>query len=420
MNGYSPLFILAGNGPYDNRGCEAIVRGTAKILRIHFRDPQFVCLSHFQSEEQYRKQCLEETDDAIVHIASRRITKRNIIRSLWKPDTWKMAYQLFFNRKSYYTEMYKDMIPYFDETASVLSVGGDNYSIDYGGKPISFTTLDDIVLCNNKSLIIWGASIGPFNSVPDYERYMGDHLQKVTGIFARESATIKYLQSIGISKNVYAVADPAFVMDAVQPQERVYIEKGAIGLNLSPLMARFITGGDMEQWTKIAAAIIAKVADRTEGQVYLIPHVTSPHSNDYTFMQRALYLISEDNKDVVLVPPIYNAAETKWIISKMAVFAGARTHSTIAAISSGVPTLSFSYSMKARGINRDIFGHSDYCLEPIDMNAEVVSNQITSILNETTTINKGLTERIPIFQKAAMRAGVQLKQLMDAYIQEVR
>jgi colanic acid/amylovoran biosynthesis protein len=254
------------------------------------------------------------------------------------------------------------------------------------GYLISFTTLDDLVLCNNRPLIIWGASIGPFKSVPDYERYMGDHLQKVTGIFARVSATITYLQSIGISKNVYAVADPAFVMDAVQSQERVYIDKGAIGLNLSPLMATFITGGDMEQWTKIAAAIIAKVADRTEGQVYLIPHVTNPNSNNYTFMQRALSLISEDNKDVVLVPPVYNAAETKWIISKMAVFAGARTHSTIATISSGVPTLSFSYSMKARGISRDIFGHADYCLEPTDMNAEVVSSQINSILTLTLMI----------------------------------
>ena len=111
------------------------MRGTVKILRMHFKDPRFVCLSHFQSEEQYRKQRMEETDDGIVHLASRRITKRNIIRNLWIPGTWKMVYQLFSNRKSYYTEMYKDMVPYLDETASVLSVSGDNYSIDYGGIP---------------------------------------------------------------------------------------------------------------------------------------------------------------------------------------------------------------------------------------------------------------------------------------------
>ena len=40
-----PLFILAGNGPYENRGCEAIVRGTVKILRNYFQDPSFLCVS---------------------------------------------------------------------------------------------------------------------------------------------------------------------------------------------------------------------------------------------------------------------------------------------------------------------------------------------------------------------------------------
>jgi colanic acid/amylovoran biosynthesis protein len=48
-----------GTGP-TNRGCEAIVRGTTKILREHFKDPRFLCLTHIQSEEQFRRQCLEE------------------------------------------------------------------------------------------------------------------------------------------------------------------------------------------------------------------------------------------------------------------------------------------------------------------------------------------------------------------------
>ena len=67
---------------------------------------------------------------------------------------------------------------------------------------------------------------------------------------------------------------------------------------------------------------------------------------------------------IFVIPPIYNAPETKWIISKMKFFAGARTHSTIAALSSYVPTLSFAYSIKAKGINKDIFGHEDLLYEP--------------------------------------------------------
>jgi len=403
-----PLFILAGNGPYENRGCEAIVRGTVKILREYFHDPRFVCLSHFQSEEQFREQCIKESDRAIVHLASHRINKKNIIHTAWKPKTWRAVYRYFFKRDAYYAGVYRDMLPYLNSACAVLSVGGDNYSIDYG-MPTLFTALDDLVLSHGKPIILWGVSVGPFSAKPDYERYMSDHLQEVTGIFARESATIDYLKGIGVTENVYSVADPAFIMDSIKPKKEVSIEDGAIGINLSPLLARYVTGGDVELWRVMAAAIIKKVAKRIEKPIYLIPHVTTPTSNDYEFMQRALSLIKGQNDNITLIPPIYNAAETKWIISRMTLFAGARTHSTIAALSSGVPTLSFAYSIKAQGINRDIFGHMGYYIKPTSLNAEAVSGKIVSMLNEAPMIRSDLAARIPAVQRAALNAGMRLK-----------
>lgn len=411
MNEDRPLFILAGNAGYDNRGCEAIVRGTVKILRMHFRDPRFVCLSHFQSEKQYRKQYLEETDDAIVHLASNIINKNKIVWNIWKPDVWDSIYKYYLNKGAFYSKVYNDMFPYLNKAQAVLSVGGDNYSLDYG-LPTLFTALDDLVLEHRKPIILWGSSVGPFSAMPDYERYMTDHLKKVTGILARESVTIRYLDDIGLKENVYPVADPAFLMDAVKLKEKIYIEDQAIGLNLSPLMAKFVTGGDLEQWAKIAAAIIAKVANVTESRIYLIPHVTNPNSNDYTFMQTTLSMVQKNRDNITLVPPIYDAAQTKWIISKMAVFAGARTHSTIAALSSGVPTLSFAYSIKTRGINQDIFCNSNNYIEPKDMDANIVSERIFLMLNEATIIRRDLKNRIPKIQNAAQNAGIILKQLI--------
>ena len=93
----------------------------------------------------------------------------------------------------------------------------------------------------------------------------------------------------------------------------------------------------------------------------------------------------------------------------MTLFAGARTHSTIAALSTGVPTLSFAYSIKARGINRDIFGNTDYCLEPKDLGAEMVSCRISSMLDKNVGIHRYLIEQMPRFQKAALNAGAELK-----------
>lgn len=158
--------------------------------------------------------------------------------------------------------------------------------------------------------------------------------------------------------------------------------------------------------------ISTQTTEATGMPIYLIPHVTNPGSNDHEFMQRALSLIKNRKSTISLISPEYDAAETKWIISQMALFAGARTHSTIAALSSGVPTLSFAYSIKAQGINRDIFGHTGYCLEPGVLDARAVAGRVTSMLDESAAIRNDLAEKIPAVQKAALPAGMGLKHLV--------
>ena len=162
----------------------------------------------------------------------------------------------------------------------------------------------------------------------------------------------------------------------------------------------------------LAEGGLGSVTQAIEMPIYLILHVTNPTSSDHEFMQRALSPIKDRNGTITLVPPDYNAAETKWIISRLALFAGARTHSTIAGLSSCVPTLSFAYSIKARGINQDIFGHTDYCMEPTDLDAGAVAGRVTSMLDEGAAIRNDLAERIPAVQGAALSAGAGLKRVI--------
>ena len=55
----------------------------------------------------------------------------------------------------------------------------------------------------------------------------------------------------------------------------------------------------------------------------------------------------------------------KGYISRCSFFVGARTHSTIAAYSTGVPTLVIGYSVKSRGIATDLFGTYDNYVLPV-------------------------------------------------------
>ena len=415
MSEKQQLFILAGNGPYENRGCEAILRGTIKILREQFTDPQFLCISHYHNEQQYRNDCMQETDKAVHLVSSFRMNTKETIRKFWKPEVTSYGLRRFFHPKSLKYKIFREILPYLDEASAVLSVGGDNYVIEYNCIPTLYTDLDDIVIERGKPLVIWGASVGPFDAMPEYERFMIDHLKKITGIFARESVTVKYLHKLGVTENVHQVADPAFLMDPARPADAGSLdtpEKDAIGINLSPLLAVYVTGGDLPKWEQMAADIVTEIAKKTSRPLYLIPHVTTPVSNDFTFLRNVSNLVDPAiQHEINLIPPDYNAAETKWIISHLSLLAGARTHATIAALSSCIPTLSFAYSIKAKGINRDIFGHEDYCLGPDQITPSRVTARIESMLDAHDQITNELREKIPLIQTYAMNAGRYLKEL---------
>jgi len=404
-----PFFILAGNGPYDNRGCEAIVRGTVVILRHYFDKPKFLVVSNYQTKSQFEQQRINEKDKAIIHVKTIRAQKR------FEP-MWFLLHSLrFLYPRGMNSLIYKDMLSYLKETLAVLSIGGDNYSLDYG-IPRIFTGLDNLVLSNKKPMVIWGASVGPFTKKPEYEKYMIEHLKKVNGIFARETATVEYLAAKGVTGNVFRVADPAFLMEAKEPKKEKFdteIPNGAIGINLSPLMARYVTNGDLKKWVELAANIVEKISRTTKRPIFLIPHVNSPHTNDYAFLRDVLAPLKKTKEKIVLIPFNLTAPELKWIIAKMSVFVGARTHSTIAALSSGTPTISLAYSIKAKGINQDIFGNLRFCLDPEQLIPRIITERIGEVIQNSENIKKQLNLSLPKVKTLAMDAGKYLRKVLE-------
>ncbi len=382
------LFILAGNGPYDNRGCEAITRGTVKMLKEFYEDPSFVAISHFQNDGQFQAQRKSELDPSIRHLQSTRPQRR------FDREWWKQKIKRFFMPAAAKRDLYREMLPFVPKAKAVFSVGGDNYSLDYG-LPRLFTDLDDVVLGRGKPIIIWGASVGPFSRMPEYEKFMSQHLKSVTAIFARETGTVEYLDSIGVRDNVSLMVDPAFFMEAVEPQndQKPRILPGTIGLNLSPLMAGYVTDGNIPEWIKLSTRILTRIREKTWRPVLLIPHVVSPHSNDHAFLQEVMHFYNNVDPEVQLLPASFNAAQTKWIISQCDIIAAARTHATIAGFSSRIPTVSFAYSLKAKGINHDIFGNTDkYLLDPKTVSPETTVEKIELALKETPLIKEALAK----------------------------
>jgi len=398
-------FLFVGNGPYLNRGCEAIVRGTVQILRAAFGRSSFTNVNFdFFKPAHYPT----EQDNAISHkpiILMKRHSPGWFLDQLLRRTFPALSQDLNFGSLRNPLKM----------CDAVLSVGGDNYTLDYG-LPRVYLDLNRYVIRHQKPLIIWGASLGPFDHRPELADAIHAHLRDdITAIFVRERRSQSYLEKYGIHKNVYLMADPAFIMESKAVSNETLgftLPQGAIGLNLSPLVGKRVGGDNPHAWQETCAQLVIMLRKAFGRPIVLIPHVTSPHDNDFDLLKQVRDQLGIDQDDLFLIPGNLSAEETKWVISQMECLVAARTHATIAAFSSCVPTVSLAYSTKAWGINEMLFDHTEYIVDLRVSPLSQVVEKVRRSLKERNAICEHLVPKIQKMKELALHAGVKLRELL--------
>lgn len=302
----------------------------------------------------------------------------------------------------------------------VLSIGGDNYSLDYGlASLFFFVGLAEAAMRIGRPVVLWGASVGPFREISGVERQMARHLSRLALITVRETQSQRYLAELGVSKNVRLTSDSAFAMvpealalDEFWPRES---RQGVLGLNLSPLIDTVRTKrGATISLLDEAAEFIRRVA-AAGWSVVLIPHVIPldgvAANNDEVYLRRICDVVRSDVPNVSVVPGHLSAPQLKYVIGRCRFFIGARTHATIAALSMGVPTVSIAYSVKAQGINLDLFGHADYVLEAGALGVDSLMRCVSLLVEREAEIRACLRERTPIWVERMNAAAATLPDL---------
>lgn len=397
MKSDTPLFILDGNGPVLNRGCEAILRSTLAILDRTFGECRYIN-SPGSGPTEFDSATVRRPDLVHLPLSSQKRGSR---------------IQRLLNRIS----ERREVLPFHSflhDAAAVLALGGDNLSLDYGPPTRFFGAIESVIRAKSP-MVVWGASIGPFTSAPDLERKYIGLLKRVSLICVRETATQAYLAQHSVSDNVRLVADPAFIMEpepADLPQElREVLQVGAIGLNLSPLLGRYQERS--RPWLESAARLIQSVDRVINRPIILIPHVIKPNNDDHAFLSEALALLTRTDNPIHLLGPAYNAPQTKWVISQLAAFVGARTHATIAALSTCVPTIAIGYSVKAQGITRDIFGDLRWLI-PLDaLTPDRLASAVTELLSDLPSVRSKLESVMPGYCQRSWDAGVLVRQMLE-------
>ena len=374
------LYAHSGSG---NHGCEALVRSTAQIIK------ERPVLLTSGLEEDYKYHVDEVVD--IYPDYSRRVNRHSLKYFIAAIQT-KLTH-----KTTRFTEYIRsDLLSKVEPGDICLSVGGDNYC--YAG--VEELSNLNILLHNRRAkTVLWGCSIDEEALTPEV---IAD-LKRYDMITVREPLTQAALAQAGVSENVRKVADSAFLLEP-QPVQlpKGFVPGNTIGINFSPLIFKY-TERKEDAMTSFYE-LVEYILKATDSTVALIPHVVKENNNDLDVL-KPVYDRFKDTGRVLLIQD-QNCMQLKYIISQCRLFIGARTHATIAAYSTYVPTLVVGYSIKSRGIAEDLFGTEKNYVLPVQniYNGSDLVNAYSWLEDHSEEIKVHLQKVIPQYRKQALLA----------------
>lgn len=332
------FYLHAGSA---NHGCEAIVRSSINILNdevtLYSRVPEL------DTKYGIDDICDLQKDDKLpLKKGSFSWIKAYLQTKLTGKIDLSMKYQ------------YNSLISQVKNNDIYFSIGGDNYC--YPGTEV-LAAINSNIKKKGAKLVLWGCSVEP--SLID-DSVIANDLHSFDLITARESISYKALKKV--NDNTVLISDPAFTLPKIDlPLPKGWKEGKMIGINASPLIIE--NGKNAKTVYEAYRLLIEYIIKETEYNVALIPHVIAEGNNDYEVLKK-LYDEIELKDRLVLIGD-HNCLELKGYISRCSFFIGARTHATIAAYSTCIPTLVLGYSVKSRGIASDLFGTYDHYVLPV-------------------------------------------------------
>ncbi|MCO5350240.1 MAG: polysaccharide pyruvyl transferase family protein [Bryobacteraceae bacterium] len=391
-----PVILLYGSGFTSNYGCEAIIRGTATLIREVW--PQAVI----------RYASIRYTDD------SRRLKNcpLDIIKRVEIPfysetfprlSPWTIATKLRTCAKLRWVPTMESS-SLLDGIDAVFSIGGDLYTPGPQGLgyPHDLVTFGDTIIASGLKLIVWGASIGPFTTDRNAEIVMQRHLMRTHLVAAREPATISYLRSLNIERNVTFCPDPAFTVIGDESSQCVPPNRYRFAVNLSPL-AELYANAHSADLVGDQIRALTEISERYNAELLLVPHVVdhvSAKNNDLTYLERIYSLLpSKVKARTVVVREDHGYRGAKAVLKSCHLVVASRMHCAINALSESLPTVLLAYSAKAFGIANYVYGHADWCLAH-DRVGELPS-VVDRLLSRRDEIESALRNRIPIIRSEA-------------------
>lgn len=389
--------ILCGHTGSFNHGCEAIIKGTAELLAAQNIQPVLATKAKSQDEAFGVTEFSSLVEYTPLNGKPIHLFIGRVINKITHPP---IGTEYFHGRKVW--KRLKGNV--------ALNVGGDTYCYDI---PRTSMALNWYTQKKNIPNILWACSIEKSALT---EPIMKD-LNRYTMIMPRESLTYDYLLQAGIpKKKLTACVDPAFALSPEPVQlDESFFKKKVIGINLSPLVVS--EGAEKNIVMDNYCMMIDYIIEKTAYNICFIPHVYDAKTGSQDLVTlKEMQDKYKETKRTLLIEKDYNCRQLKHIISKCDMMVCARTHASIAAYSSAVPTLVMGYSVKSLGIAQDLFGtHEGYVLPAQGLKSDTDLLDAFKVMEKNQVeIKKHLKSELPTYRQKAIDAARVLAEFTKA------
>lgn len=371
---FFPVHLDSGN-----RGCEGIAKGTALILKKRADELYGLCtnvtLDRSLSVDKYVT-LINSRQPSLID----KVGLHLLPYVLSKDKMTKYEYAFWYN--NFLNKITIDDI--------MLSTGGD--MLCYNDNMVIYT--NDYLSEKGVRTVLWGCSMGPDNMTVAKE----NTLRRFNLIYTRDSLTFQFFKELGLN-NVYCFPDPAFVLQTettILPH--IFSLGDVVGINVS----NYVLGGYTldSPFGKSVKALIDDIIKDTDLNILLIPHVTWNGQDDRIVSTSIKNLYSSTDRVCVLDMDNLNYCQIRYVISKCRFFIGARTHAVISAYSTCVPAIALGYSIKSRGIAKDVGLPEKLVVNSKDISSSnSILDSFEYLYNHEQEIKEHLCKVMPVYKE---------------------
>ena len=310
-------------------------------------------------------------------------------------------------------------------TLATLDIsGGDSFSDIYGRHRFESVMSPKVLsLKLGCPLLLLPQTYGPFSTAESAER-AAKVLRGAAQVWARDehsfSIALELDPSLAEDGRGHLGVDVAFGLPAIAPEgldpDALFpsTDGPLVGINVSGLL---FTDGARQRfglaldYRRLMTMLVEQLIDHG-CRVLLVPHVGvagATAESDRRACEQVIARLPPTTRDRARIATGFaTAPEAKWLISQCDWFCGARMHSTIAGLSTQVPTVGVAYSDKFKGVFASCVA-DDMILDARECDERAALQRLVANFEDRASHKLGLGRTVP---DVVQRSHVQLADML--------